>query len=366
MSILIGKPGYWKGILLANLALLSLAGCRKANGSDDDHVIDGPQPVEVDIHIAVVKFADGYFQPFYYKNGELQQLPANEDVEVVAQDIFVSGQDVYIVGYEGEEDGLSYRPKKAICWKNGAPQELPTPPSETAEAKAVFVSGNDVYVAGYYTPARKENIAAVWKNGELNSLTDGVNEARLTGVFVSGNDVYATGYEKEGDSEVAKYWKNGTVHTLGVAGNISIAIDVSVDNGDVYVTGASSDREAPLAKLWINDEEADLTPDEPFGIAGAMAVENGDIYVAGEIGNGVRPLPAVWKNGTATPLEIPQRSHGSAIDIAVLENNVYVIGEHNYDGKVTSVLWENDGEPTTIFYSAEDRAYLKGIFVTER
>jgi len=78
MGVLTGKPAYCKGILLANLALLSLAGCRKANGSDHNHVIDGPQPIAVDIHMAVVKFVDGYFQPFYYKNGEMQRLTANE------------------------------------------------------------------------------------------------------------------------------------------------------------------------------------------------------------------------------------------------------------------------------------------------
>jgi len=76
MGVLTGKSGYCKGILLANLALLSLAGCRKANGSD--HNNDGPKPIAVDIHMAVVKFVDGYFQPFYYKNGEMQRLTANE------------------------------------------------------------------------------------------------------------------------------------------------------------------------------------------------------------------------------------------------------------------------------------------------
>ena len=134
MRILIEKSNYSKGIFLIGFALLLLISCKKDH-YDDDPDTDDSQPIEVYIHMAVSKYIDGNDQPFYYKNGDMQQLPANKDVEVIPQDIFVSGQDVYIVGYEGEEYALNYHPKKAILWKNGVPQELATHPAKPPKQK---------------------------------------------------------------------------------------------------------------------------------------------------------------------------------------------------------------------------------------
>lgn len=97
-----------------------------------------------------------------------------------------------------------------------------------------------------------------------------------------------------------------------------------------------------------------LISDDPYGIAGAIVVENGHVYVAGETDNGDRPLPVIWKDEAVSRLKIPERSHGSAIDIAVLKNNVYVIGEHNYDGKVTSVLCPQQTHKTKKYENKQD------------
>ena len=121
---------------------------------------------------------------------------------------YVSGNDVYVAGYEykygyksnGDYDYTSV----AVVWKNGIAQHL-TDGTHDAYANSVFVSGSDVYVAG-----QEDNLAVVWKNGKVQKLTDGTRYSCANSVFVFDNDVYVTG-EKDYDVVV---WKNGKMQKL--------------------------------------------------------------------------------------------------------------------------------------------------------
>jgi hypothetical protein len=103
----------------------------------------------------------------------------------------VAGGQVHAVGYER----LFGRKFTARYWKNGEPVDLTTRGRDSS-AQSVFVSGDDVYIAGY------EGLAArYWKNGEP------VRVAFLSfaeSIFVDGSDVYIAGFA----GKRARYWKN--------------------------------------------------------------------------------------------------------------------------------------------------------------
>ncbi len=61
-------------------------------------------------------------------------------------------------------------------------------------ANAVFVSGTDVYVAGYEFNNNNILVAKVWKNDTSTALTGGSIHAEASEVFVAGTDVYVVGY----------------------------------------------------------------------------------------------------------------------------------------------------------------------------
>ena len=81
--------------------------------------------------------------------------------------------DVYAAGYQ--KIGVK---KVATLWKNGQATLLST--GQINEyANSVFVSGNDVYVAGYEDNGIVKPIAKYWKNGEEFLLNDGQNRSLI-------------------------------------------------------------------------------------------------------------------------------------------------------------------------------------------
>jgi hypothetical protein len=68
----------------------------------------------------------------------------------------------------------------AKLWKNGVAQDL----VGVRNARCVYVSGNDVYVVGYVENAQGKDVAMFWKNGEKQNLSDGDNNAEALCVFV--------------------------------------------------------------------------------------------------------------------------------------------------------------------------------------
>ena len=152
-----------------------------------------------------------------WKNGILYQTFNNGNYNAFANSVYVSGNDVYVAGYEHNERGTS-----AMLWKNGVGQELSV--ENYAQAYSVFVSGDDVYVAGYEIDSQTaKRSAMLWKNGvgqALNEVTDPAiprYRAEARSVFVSGDDVYVTGYQQSGmfgERDAATLWKNGVAQRL--------------------------------------------------------------------------------------------------------------------------------------------------------
>lgn len=117
-------------------------------------------------------YACGGLTGQYWKNGNPVLLGGS------AKSIFVSDGDVYVAGTQPDGEpyqtynGTRYR-IVAKYWKNGTAVNL-TDGTKNAYATSIAVSGNDVYVAGYEenTPGTGDYIAKYWKNGNPAVLSN--------------------------------------------------------------------------------------------------------------------------------------------------------------------------------------------------
>jgi len=136
----------------------------------------------------------------FWKNG-VAQPPIYDGGHVVGNffSVFVTGSgDVYVTG--AYDDGWCCM--RSVLVKNGIVlQSL-----GIAEAHDVYVSGNDVYVVGYGPYGE----ATVWKNSiAQNPLSAAPSDAYS--IFVSGSsDVYVAGYV----NNLGALWKNGVAYYL--------------------------------------------------------------------------------------------------------------------------------------------------------
>ena len=135
-----------------------------------------------------------------WKNGVAQFL-SGEGSQALS--VYVADEDVYVAGYTlVRMSGVWGYYRYVTVWKNGVPQFLAEGGQNTStKAHSVFVSGNDVYVVGSI-----DNSAALWKNGVKQNLTG----SAAYSVFVSSNDVYVAGT----DNKQAVLWKNGVKQIL--------------------------------------------------------------------------------------------------------------------------------------------------------
>ena len=284
-----------------------------------------------------------------WKNGVIQYL--SEHRNTTARSVFVSGSDVYVAG-----TGLL---------KNGVEQNL-TYYDNSFSTYSVFVSGSDVYVAGnegrWIQHVGHILNAAVWKNGELQHLTD-INDfgiAYANSVFVSGSDVYVTGNV----GGVGTLWKNGVEQNLSQTNHDDYdyyslsANSVFVSGNDVYVAGSegwwneedwNTGVANGAARLWKNGIVQSLSQtnhddyDYYTASANSVYVSGSDVYVAGfehlynEHEEGIS-FATLWKNGVVQHL-----SGGTgANSVFVLDDDVYVGGGGIVDsGNFGGILWIN-------------------------
>jgi hypothetical protein len=163
---------------------------------------------------AIGYYASGtFFDGCYWKNGvKVDLTPITGFGTMPVNAMTVVANDLYIVGARTLGSGL---PKLAVVWKNGIKTDL-TSGVSNAEALDIYVSGNDIYVAGYEYNATV-SIAKYWKNGTPVILSNGTDNASARGITVVGTDVYVCGR----DGNTAVVWKNGVATSLpnGVQAN---------------------------------------------------------------------------------------------------------------------------------------------------
>ena len=285
-------------------------------------------------------------RPTYWKNGTPVQLNYDEffpDMEKSARalSIAVSGNNVYVAGYQIR---LSYTRgfvPAGTLWKNGIPLDRDSMNLySTYLLSSLAVSDNDLYMVGWGT-----GNDGYWKNENQIALPP---YSTTTSITVSGNDVYVAGASSNGGwSDVfATYWKNGNPVKLTNGSKNANATSIAVSGSDVYVAGSDKDS---VAKYWKNGTLINLTDGLTRGFAEAIAVSGSDVYVAGtkwdaiSIGNGNPNAIAIyWKNGN--PVNLTDGSKwAEAKSIAVSGNDVYVAG---FEGGVAK-YWKN-GSPVIL------------------
>jgi hypothetical protein len=256
----------------------------------------------------------------YWKNGTPVPL-SNGTTDSYAKSIVVSGNDVYVTGF-GNGNKIVAR-----CWKNGIPMPLASLGGNHTVAVSSFVSGSDIYVVGWVFDSNDRTRAAYWKNGQLILLTDGTSDCMAESIFVSGDDVYVAGTVNSqvshilpteifstGQKGVATYWKNGENITLSTNGR---AQSIFVNGTDVYVSGSIYNAEnsvsTPFGQLhvntaiyWKNNIPVSLVEDSNSNAYSISVTKNGDVYTAGWIDN----QAVYWINDTATHLPIPYQGQG--------------------------------------------------------
>lgn len=94
----------------------------------------------------------------------------------------------------------------AMLWRNGTPEEI-TNGDQWAEARSLFVSGNDIFVVGHENQGGKY-VAMLWRNGTRTKLSGSdAEDADALSVYVIDDNVYVVGTEKKRGKDVAMLWK---------------------------------------------------------------------------------------------------------------------------------------------------------------
>jgi hypothetical protein len=291
-------------------------------------------------------------------------------VPSTAEPAYTPGWDVYFVGQD------SGRP---VYWKNGDRTML----APAGLGQGIAVSGSDVYVGGGVTKAVHSeiiNLAALWKNGVEEDLTDTISSWAYTPVL-SGGNVYVPGYiDQWGGQPEAVYWKNGQPVGLDST-NWATATGIAVNGSDVYVLGFTGGSAIDSSVVWENDQVlagANSTFDQPYN---QMLVSNGniyvaelqgyfenfasqytalphassaeclllngsDIYVAGSrVDSAGNVWAAYWKNGVMDTLaNYPGTTMSNAWSIVIAGSDVYVAGVAFVNGALWGVFWKNGAE----------------------
>jgi len=334
---------------------------------------------EADVYVAgyATRENDGYPHKVatVWKNGVAQSFPS-EYADSEARSVYVSGNDVYVVGWEDVRSENGDIRKVAKIWKNGIAQNL-TDGKNDAEALSVYVSGENVYVAGYekrkivLIPGMSSDImfAKLWKNGieqKLELPDRGVNaeDSKAVSVFVSGEDVYVTG--ENGSAYRLKLWKNGIAQFLSDENLSTESFSVFVSGEDIYRAGIEHHKEGFFtnAKLWKNDIEQNLIVRENISGATAVFVSNEDVYVVGSEFNeeSNEGYATLWKNGKEKRLS---KKYTTANSVFVLNKNVYVVGEelNLKDEESFVILWKNGKEKILAKRSGIEAVRAYSIFV---
>lgn len=288
------------------------------------------------VHVVGFQKNSYFFTAKYWNNGIVQHLSDESGCYAWANDVFVSDDDVYIVGYEYNAAGRGI----VRLWKNGVGQDI-TDGTKFARPHSISVSNGDVYIVG-----EEGWQAKLWKNGIGQELTEGNSSSDATSVYVSGDDVFVSINQRNTENTlIIKLWKNGIIQDLTDESTHASARSVYVSDNDVYVAGGGwNAQNRYIAKLWKNgvEQELDSGIGNDFSLANSVFVSDGDVYVAGYEYNAVgRCVARLWKNGKAHN-HTDGISNAWALSVFVSNSDIYVSGHgYNGEGKPVAILWKN-------------------------
>lgn len=174
--------------------------------------------------------------------------------------------------------------------------------SGNSTALSIATNDSDItMVVGSATNSNGIESPALWNSTTLSLLSESsTDNGAATDIFINGENVYISGYV--GTNAIV--WTNSTADTLS--------------------TGTSSYTAVANAIYYYED----------------MTYTAG--YIIGGIGT---PIPVYWLGSEMIPLT--EAGTGEALDIAVMDGNIYISG-YQYDGSTKiATLWKN-GSPTLL------------------
>ncbi len=343
-------------LIFSSLILLTIFSC----GKDDSNDTNNPEnPVDIYV-VGRIDSPNGDYIAKVWKDG-IPTVLSDNATSSVAQDILVSGNDIYIVGSEILENHSVAR-----IWKNGLGENLSESASDliVSVAYGVAMDGNEVYACGYGKNSNGKWIAAYWNGGHVTPLSDGLKEAFSYDIEVKNNIVYVVGnIVSESGLKSACIWKNGVLTELTDGSYFASAQSIFVEGNDVYVAGFEDSDTKTIAKVWKNGIAMPLSANESY--AQSIKVVNGVVYVVGwEHINNIDQA-VLWKNGVPTYLTNGDRP-GIAVDLCVKGDDIYVVGKEADEVKDLARIkvWKN-GESMTLTPDTEN-AYATGIVVVNQ
>lgn len=281
----------------------------------------------------------------------------------------LKAQDVYVVG--AKKIGTPY---VAGFWKNGVFTQVGSG-AYTSYATSIYVSGNNIYIGGYESNGTV-NVAKCWKKigdvttFEESSYSTSGTASQIQSISVTNGDVYATGFDG-GNSRTARYWKNSDSPVI-LGTRYSSGRSILVSNNNIYVAGQENGTSTPAkseAKYWKNGAETLLESNASSDIyATSIFVKGEDVYVAGYEHNGTVNIPKYWKNGNVTTLSTGTalaKTEITAGSIFVSENDVYVSGYEVVGSDATiyfAKCWKN-GEETILTGTDFTKSKSRSVYV---
>jgi hypothetical protein len=196
-----------------------------------------------------------------YGKNNIKVLLSNSLIYNAASSIAISDKGIYVTGTGND---INYSHSRAEYWINGTPVYLSDSSMEGAGAQDIAISGNDVYILGTEEVIGSNGGGVprivYWKNGDRVVITDGTHPDFPHSIAVSGSDVYIAGtdiHQLNPQSSLSKftamYWKNGSPVILSNSLFDSEANSIAVYGQDVYVAGFEKDGAGTrIAKYWKN------------------------------------------------------------------------------------------------------------------
>ena len=252
-------------------------------------------------------------------------LSCSNDNSSKEEETTATVKDIYVGGYEKKSNAGKLI---ATIWKNGFATSL-TDGTKNAVVNDITVSGNDVYAVGFEEDLNGTRMVKFWKNSLPVNLVSAPGSF-ANAVAVNGKDVYILGSAYENNEYVQKMWKNGSVITLQ-----GDRRSIAANNDNVYTVGVQEER----ARFWTNETGSNLANGPSYSGAYDIEIKGNDVYIAGvEVINKIS-VAKLWKNGIGSNLS-DGKFTTVATDISITGNDVYVLGYENNLGS-NSKLWKN-------------------------
>jgi hypothetical protein len=201
--------------------------------------------------------------PVYWSESSVISLMLPEGYNGSANDIVVSGSNIYVSGEIWKGHNEEY--KTPVFWKNNKLNALSVPGpqySATWNFSKIEVSGNNIFIMGNLVhTGTSEQDAVLWKNEIRSFLTEPNNsqiDSYATDLSVESGLIAIAGKKftrlsSNTQSIDGVYWLNGAEKSLEKHSAYDPVIDLH--QGKVYVSGSQIidiDRQTSLTSLWID------------------------------------------------------------------------------------------------------------------